>query len=105
MRSLDYAAAATLDPKNVTAAALAAGDREALLTQLRDSAQEAFLDAYFGSGVSRNDGLLDFFLVEKAAYELGYEAANRPGWLHIPLNGLLSVAQRILGNAGSTPCT
>ena len=28
--------------------------------------------------------LLDFFLVEKAAYEVGYEAANRPAWLGRP---------------------
>ena len=31
--------------------------------------------------------LLDFFLIEKAAYELAYEAANRPGWLAIPIAG------------------
>jgi maltose alpha-D-glucosyltransferase/alpha-amylase len=40
--------------------------------------------------------LLDFFLIEKAAYELGYEAANRPGWLAIPVNGLARLSERIL---------
>jgi maltose alpha-D-glucosyltransferase/alpha-amylase len=97
MRSFDYAAAAALDPKNVTAARLSDDAREALLTQLRDSAQRAFLDAYFPSfGEERNDALLDFFLIEKAAYELGYEAANRPGWLAIPVNGLARLSERIL---------
>ncbi len=33
--------------------------------------------------------LLDAFLVEKAVYELGYELNNRPGWVQIPLEGIL----------------
>jgi maltose alpha-D-glucosyltransferase/alpha-amylase len=101
MRSFDYAAATTLDPKNVTAARLDAETRETLLTHLHDSAQHAFLDAYFasvGAERERNAGLLDFFLVEKAAYELAYEAANRPAWIPIPLNGLARLTERILGS-------
>ncbi|MBV8837597.1 MAG: maltose alpha-D-glucosyltransferase [Alphaproteobacteria bacterium] len=97
LRSFDYAAAAALDPKNVTAARLSAEDRETFVTQLRDSAQKAFLSAYFPSaGQERNAKLLEFFLAEKAAYELGYEAANRPAWLPIPINGLYRLADRIL---------
>jgi len=99
MRSFDYAAAAALNPKNVTAARLDAKTRERFLTRLHDSAQGAFLDAYFasvGAERERNAALLDFFLVEKAAYELVYEAANRPAWLPIPLNGLARLAERIL---------
>ncbi|HSS26776.1 MAG TPA: hypothetical protein VLL50_02400, partial [Usitatibacter sp.] len=38
--------------------------------------------------------LLDLFLVEKALYELRYEAANRPDWIEIPLAGLLEITQR-----------
>lgn len=104
MRSFDYAAATTLDPKNITAARLAADDREALLMQLRNAAQKAFVEAYFASGgTKRNDGLLNFFLIEKAAYELGYEAANRPAWLQIPLNGLCRLAERILHTQSRSP--
>ena len=29
--------------------------------------------------------MLDLFLLEKAAYEIRYEAANRPAWIGIPL--------------------
>jgi len=36
--------------------------------------------------------LLDFFLLEKAFYEINYELANRPNWLRVPLMGL----QRII---------
>jgi maltose alpha-D-glucosyltransferase / alpha-amylase len=32
--------------------------------------------------------LLDFFLLEKAIYEIGYELNNRPDWLDVPLLGL-----------------
>ena len=104
MRSFDYAAATTLDPNNVTAARLSAEDREVFLTQLRDSAQKAFLDAYFAAvGMEPNTRLLDFFLIEKAAYELSYEVANRPAWLPIPLNGLSRLADRIVRTSPRSP--
>jgi len=32
--------------------------------------------------------LLNFLLLDKAIYELGYELNNRPDWVSIPLNGL-----------------
>ena len=35
--------------------------------------------------------LLDTFLLEKAAYELGYELNNRPTWVRIPLEGILQL--------------
>ncbi|HZP65528.1 MAG TPA: hypothetical protein VFB32_04410 [Rudaea sp.] len=36
-----------------------------------------------------DDDLLQLFIVEKAAYELCYELANRPDWVDVPLRGLL----------------
>ena len=36
-------------------------------------------------------GLLDFFLLEKAVYELGYEANSRPDWIDIPAQGILDI--------------
>lgn len=35
--------------------------------------------------------LLQFFLVEKAVYEIGYELNNRPAWARIPIKGIGSV--------------
>ena len=36
-------------------------------------------------------GLLDAFLLEKACYELTYELNNRPGWVAIPIRGILQL--------------
>ncbi|MBA2443342.1 MAG: hypothetical protein H0V53_13240, partial [Rubrobacter sp.] len=35
--------------------------------------------------------LVDFFTIEKALYEVRYELDNRPGWVGIPLKGLLDL--------------
>ena len=37
--------------------------------------------------------LLDLLILEKALYEICYEAANRPAWLSIPLNGVLALME------------
>ena len=39
--------------------------------------------------------LLNLFLVEKAAYEIRYEASNRPAWIGVPLRGLTELAERL----------
>ncbi len=44
-----------------------------------------------------NAKLLDLFLIEKAAYEVVYEAANRPTWIDVPLHGLASRTRHLLG--------
>ncbi len=58
---------------------------------------DAFLSGYRGAiescpsyPASPEDAqaLLDLFLIEKAAYEIRYELANRPAWVRIPLMGL-----------------
>jgi len=68
----------------------------------REATQGTFLRAYSatmdGSPVHPADkaletGLLDLFLVQKAAYEVGYEMSMRPDWLDIPLRGLLALAE------------
>jgi maltose alpha-D-glucosyltransferase / alpha-amylase len=45
------------------------------------------------------DRLLDFFLLEKAFYEIEYELAHRPDWLRVPLAG----TWRILSRSEDTP--
>jgi maltose alpha-D-glucosyltransferase/alpha-amylase len=43
--------------------------------------------------VQIDEELLQLFVVEKAAYELCYELANRPGWVAVPLRGLLDTLE------------
>lgn len=47
-------------------------------------AREAFLDGY-GRIRPSDAGLLEAFELEKACYEVRYEAGNRPDWLWLPL--------------------
>jgi maltose alpha-D-glucosyltransferase/alpha-amylase len=105
LRSIDYAAATSLDPKNLIASRVSPGRRQRLVTRLREGAGKAFLGGYREAagalaGKARG-GLLDFFLIEKAAYEVTYEAANRPTWLAIPVGGLARIANRLLASAPS----
>ncbi|MGE0423752.1 MAG: maltose alpha-D-glucosyltransferase [Reyranellaceae bacterium] len=105
LRSLDYAAGSIIDPKNLVAARLDAASRDTFVRRLRTGAERAFLQAY-REGVKdlpdfSVDALLDFFLLQKAAYEIGYEAANRPTWLSIPLQGLVRLADRLAPEGSS----
>jgi maltose alpha-D-glucosyltransferase/alpha-amylase len=61
----------------------------------------AYLQAYLGAvgpaaflppADADRELLLRFYLYEKCIYELGYELANRPDWLEIPLFGLFDLA-------------
>jgi len=101
LRSFDYAAAATLDPKSTTAAQVPHEQRVAFVARLRDGAKQSFLNAYQESGDAPRFELLDFFLIEKAAYELAYEAANRPAWIPIPIQGLAQLVARVLSPRSS----
>ena len=42
-------------------------------------------------GAERADALLNAYLLEKALYELLYELNTRPGWVRIPLAGILAL--------------
>jgi maltose alpha-D-glucosyltransferase/alpha-amylase len=47
--------------------------------------------------VTLGPDLLDLFLIEKAAYEVVYESANRPTWIDVPLHGLAERTRHLLG--------
>jgi maltose alpha-D-glucosyltransferase/alpha-amylase len=115
LRSFDYAAAAVVGGPDVANAGVSATAgtptsgvvtqrRDVLLDRFRTVSSSAFLQAYRDEASSSAhawfedsglDALLDIFLVEKAAYEICYEAANRPNWIGIPLRGMALLSARV----------
>ncbi len=104
LRSFDYAAASALAGR-VPGSDQAASRQDTLVEQFRTSAGAAFLESYRNVlhsvpepwvHVQVEAALLDLFLLEKAAYEIRYEAANRPAWIGIPLAGIARVAARLM---------
>ena len=85
LRSLDYAAR--------TAEAIGRAPEFAAGRWLAE-ARAAFLEAYGDIGQDQR-GLLDAFELEKACYEVRYEANNRPAWLWLPL----AAVERLAGSA------
>jgi maltose alpha-D-glucosyltransferase/alpha-amylase len=108
LRSYDYAAWSAVDhlyldgkSSDVALAALEEWRRRstaAFLAGYRAAMAEAPQPAPAGGAAADAAGaerLLELFLIEKATYELEYEAAHRPKWLHVPLRGALSLLERI----------
>lgn len=91
LRSYHYAA--------TTAARLATGNAlaQAWMAVWHREVTQAYLDGYraeLGTSDLLPTGLseaLEFFVLEKCLYELGYELNNRPDWVEVPLEGLLSL--------------
>jgi maltose alpha-D-glucosyltransferase/alpha-amylase len=100
LRSIDYAGATLIEGKGVSTAPIDEAQRDRLIAEFRTRASRAFLKEYwtarhFGGGAAERT-LLELFLIEKAAYEVIYEAANRPTWLTVPVGGLSRLVKRIV---------
>lgn len=83
-----------------------------LLEHFRKTACRAFLAGYRQAAKdagahwlapAHDSVLLDLALLEKAAYEVCYEAGHRPDWLPIALDGLYRMAKRVSGFESSGP--
>ena len=102
IRSIDYSATGALE----RALRSAPDDEDKIARALegwRASAVAAFLAGYRRSltnlrlwprSTQAADRLLDFFLLEKAFYEIEYELAHRPDWLRVPLAGTWRILSR-----------
>jgi maltose alpha-D-glucosyltransferase/alpha-amylase len=106
MRSLSYASAAAQSTME-SAPQQTADRKRTLFDRFRVRATETFLKEYRAATAEAptplvapeaEQALLDLFLIEKAAYEIRYEAANRPAWLSLPVRGLAALAGRLLGD-------
>ncbi len=65
--------------------------RVAFLRAYRETAGDA---PFLPRSAEHFETLLNAFLLDKALYELSYELNNRPGWVRIPLRGILALARR-----------
>jgi maltose alpha-D-glucosyltransferase / alpha-amylase len=107
IRSIDYSATAALE-RALRSAPDEPGRLAPSLDRWRQQSVAAFLSAYrqhltdarlWPSAFENSERLLDFFLLEKAFYEINYELAHRPDWLRVPLAG----TWRILTRSEETP--
>jgi maltose alpha-D-glucosyltransferase / alpha-amylase len=106
IRSIDYSATAALE-RALKSAPDEQGKIARALDGWRDSSVAAFMAGYrrtlsdariWPQSLQDADRLLDFFLLEKAFYEIEYELAHRPDWLRVPLAGtwrILSRSERV----------
>ncbi len=54
-----------------------------------------YADVLPAEDAAAEQDLLRLFLIEKAAYEIAYEAANRPAWIDVPLHGLAQLIAQV----------
>lgn len=98
LRSFDYAGSAALIRRGSIANAEkgVASERDAI-TKWRRETSARFMSTYretvadcaaLPQAEEAFVAALDAFVIEKALYEICYEAANRPDWLSIPLAGV-----------------
>ena len=95
VRSFDYAAAVAERSRPAAAHTWETRAEEGA-EAFRTRAIDAFLEGYGFATDGERDPLLDLFILEKAAYEVSYEAANRPDWIEVPAMGLARAADRLL---------
>ena len=99
IRSVDYSATAALE-RALRVAPDEHGKLAAVLGEWRDRSAAAFLASYRETMTNARlwpadplaaEQMLNFFLLEKAFYEIEYELAHRPEWLRVPLTGMLRI--------------
>jgi maltose alpha-D-glucosyltransferase/alpha-amylase len=99
VRSIDYSTTAAYE-RALRAAPDESGRLARALGVWRDRSSATFVEAYreamidarlWPRGTAESARLLDFFLIEKALYEVEYELSHRPHWVRVPLAGILRV--------------
>ena len=61
------------------------------LVHLDSYLEVAAVSPHLPSSPAELECLLDFFRLEKAMYELGYEVNMRPTWVDVPARGILDL--------------
>jgi len=99
VRSIDYSTTAALQ-RALRSAPDEHGKVASALDVWRERSAATFVETYRATMMDRvlwptdadaANRLLDFFLLEKAYYEIEYELSHRPDWLRVPLAGILRI--------------
>jgi maltose alpha-D-glucosyltransferase/alpha-amylase len=93
LRSFDYACATEIRRRKLNA-----GEEGQFLREVAKDMKSGFLERYrvamtgcqsFPQDLFQANDFLRLGQIEKAVYEITYEAANRPDWVHIPIDALI----------------
>jgi maltose alpha-D-glucosyltransferase/alpha-amylase len=93
LRSFDYACAMEIRRRK-----LHADEEGRFLREVAKDMKSIFLERYrvamtgcqsFPQDLFQANDFLTLGLIEKAVYEITYEAANRPDWVNIPIDALI----------------
>jgi maltose alpha-D-glucosyltransferase/alpha-amylase len=94
LRSFQYAAYSALETRAPAVEAWAAfWNGWVSAAFLKSYFKYAYGQAFAPASEMERRTLLQAFLLQKALYELAYELNNRPGWVGIPIRGILSLIE------------
>jgi maltose alpha-D-glucosyltransferase/alpha-amylase len=105
LRSFDYAAAAAVRAA-AQVPAFDVGGFERFCAEWRDFSVKSFMEQYrekvadcpiWPSHPGAAKALSELMIIEKAFYEIGYELANRPAWLSIPVRHMVDLIESPAG--------
>ena len=101
LRSFQYVAATALNLRQEATGSVSEQRRQRAALWRRSFSQ-SFLEEYrthsmdtptYPEDPDFAQALTELFYLQKAFYEVGYELANRPSWLAVPLEGIRNLLQ------------
>lgn len=104
LRSFHYATATAAERNSLLENEKVREMHVEFLEHFHQSVCDSFLKAYKNMAVklghrwqhaAGQEALIKLFTLEKAAYEVVYEATNRPAWIRIPLQGLMDIVREL----------
>lgn len=104
LRSFHYATATVAERNSLLENERVREMHVEFLEHFHQSVCDSFLTAYKDVAVklghrwqhaAGQEALIKLFTLEKAAYEIAYEATNRPAWIRIPLQGLMDMVREL----------
>lgn len=104
LRSFHYATATAAERNSLLENERVRQMHVQFLEDFHQSVCDSFLQAYKETAVTLGhrwqhaagqEALIKLFTLEKAAYEIAYEATNRPTWIRIPLQGLMDIMREL----------